>query len=1403
MIASRFRRFNPSLLVLAAIAYIPALASSPGRMPADTKLFLYLDPGRLIADAPSTWDVRQFGGWVPHQMISYLWPSGPWFWLFNRIGVPVWVAHRLWIATVMVVAGWGVLRLARTLGLAPVGAFCAAAVYQLSPYTIPYVSRTSLMLLPWAAVGWLTLLTIRSYRHGGWRGPALFALVIFTVAGVNATAFLMIVPGPVLWVLIEWGAKRLSSRQVLTTTARLGALSVAVSLWWVVMLSIQGKYGADLLSYSETLQAVSLTSTSTEVLRGLGYWLFYIRDPYAAATTAALPYQTSGRLIAAGFALLIVCCLGFILTRWRHRAYAVALVVVGVVLSVGVHPYSDPAPAMRVLRSSGLGLALRSSTRALPLFALGLGLSAGALAVAVAGRWSRLRLAAPVLVCGLAALNVPSLWAAHLVDPALRRDEHPPAAWTQAAAALDAGNTQARVLQLPGSEFGAFRWGYTVDPPLPGLTAKPLITRDLLPLGSPGVMDLLYALDNRIQAGALDTNSVAPVARFLGADTVWVTNDLAFDRFRTPRPEPFSRLIGGDVSGLGATRQFGPPQVNTPDIPMVDEQSIANPSIGTPLPDVTLRSVSDPVDPVRVATRVVVLDGSGDGIVDAASAGLLHGDEAVLYANDLTPAQLAALTSPPAGSPQNLQIVTDSNRDRDYQWRGSQDGVGMTESGGPASDGGHTDAAKQRLGVFATTSAAGQTIATLDNGLVVQATSYGEPFAFLPEARAAMAVDGDVSTSWRVGERADPRGESISVSTVADGQLRLVQPQDRSLRLMITSVDVSSGGTRQHIVLTNDSLLPAGQIVPVPSAAPVTITISSVAERPGAPPTGEAWVGFAEIGPVVGEFVRPPVTLTSGLAPASPFAIVFNRDRVKGTDRWRADPEPFLARSLDLPASLSGTMRVTLRLNSRAGDAAIDQLAGWSQAPVSNDRLAGVPGARADAAFDGDPATRWISPFYSAVGSSISTAIRPDVDISTLDITQPPSADLSTITAVAVTIGPTTRQLEVPPPDANGVSHLTFPADRGDRLTIEVIAIAARTTIDRRYGEPAQLPVAISEISGVPVERVATVPSTCRHDLLRIDGQPIGVTVDPALLLAGGAEAATLCDTGQLTLTAGAHRFASAPGRVTGIDIDLMSFSNVDAAATRPAVGPGPSATLVGKPTATHTTAQVTACPSGCWFIFGQGRNAGWSATAGGTSLGPSTQISGGFNGWWLTPSDQPRTIQINFRPQRTLDIALSISAPAVLLCLVLSLRRRTGWTAPPAATISIVDPRQTVSRRRAIIAGAVCTVSAAAFVSPAWGAAGLAVGAVIVLVRRPAVAAVAGLGAIGLAGALVVRREMVYRYGPNGGWPGSFRDLHRPVLFAVVVLAMAAFVDDDFGPRPATEHQTAQRGTGDRDGTD
>ena len=39
--------------VIAVLAYVPLLANDPGRLAADTKAYLYLDPARLLARAPT------------------------------------------------------------------------------------------------------------------------------------------------------------------------------------------------------------------------------------------------------------------------------------------------------------------------------------------------------------------------------------------------------------------------------------------------------------------------------------------------------------------------------------------------------------------------------------------------------------------------------------------------------------------------------------------------------------------------------------------------------------------------------------------------------------------------------------------------------------------------------------------------------------------------------------------------------------------------------------------------------------------------------------------------------------------------------------------------------------------------------------------------------------------------------------------------------------------------------------------------------------------------------------------------------------------------------------------------------------------------------------------------------
>ena len=184
------------LVAFALLAYVPFLLSSPGRVSADTKQYLYLDPDRLLARAAYLWDSHIGFGTVSHQIIGYLFPMGPFFWLTDHVGMPDWVAQRLWLGSISLAAALGARWLFRMLGVARGGAIAGALVYMLTPYQLAFTARISVLLLAWAGLPWLVGLAMRAVRRGGWRDPALFALVILTIGSVNASSLLFVCIGP-------------------------------------------------------------------------------------------------------------------------------------------------------------------------------------------------------------------------------------------------------------------------------------------------------------------------------------------------------------------------------------------------------------------------------------------------------------------------------------------------------------------------------------------------------------------------------------------------------------------------------------------------------------------------------------------------------------------------------------------------------------------------------------------------------------------------------------------------------------------------------------------------------------------------------------------------------------------------------------------------------------------------------------------------------------------------------------------------------------------------------------------------------------------------------------------------------------------------------------------------------
>ncbi len=1391
--------------LFAVLAYVPALIAAPGRMTADSKLYLYLDPGRLMADALGSYDPRQFAGWVPHQHISFVWPSGPWYWLFDRVGAPDWIAHRLWLGTLLLTAALGVRWCARQLGLSPLPALVAGVVYEVAPYILPYVSRTSVMLLPWAGLGWIVGLTIRATRRPGWRDPALIALVVLTVGAVNATALAMIVPAPVLWLVHAVWGRWCSWREALVVGARTALLSIGVSLWWIAALAVQGRYGADVLPYSESLADVSFTATSAEVWRGLGYWLFYIRDPYGATTTASLRYLESSLAIAIGFLLPVIALGALVWVRWAHRRFAMLLVAAGVVLAVGVHPIDDRSPLMRILTGdgeSGLALALRSSTRALPVMNLGLALALGSLVAGVAHvrwrSWWADRFVA-IGIVALVLLNVPAIWSGAFVDPALERDQDPPVAWADAAATLDATG-DGRVLMLPGTEFGAYRWGYTVDQPLPGLTERALVTRDLLPLGSPAAMDLWFAFDDRVQDGVAEAESLETIARFFAADVIWLTNDIAFDRFGLARPETVRDLVlsSPDVIDVEA---FGEPVVNVPEFAMTDPTELADDSVGAANAPVELVFLGTDSELARAYDRTVLVAGSGDGVVDLAAAGLLPDGVGVRYAAD----DVGAWPSDVG------VIVTDSNRDQARHWRSSQDTRGFTETGGPEQDVLDEVASDTRLPVFDDVDATEQTTAEQRGPVVATASAYGEPFVYTPERRAAMAVDGDPATAWIVGDHGDPIGERLRL-TFTDGsptgRLRLLQPDAPGDR-RISRISITEGaselepGTRRDVTVEHAD---DGWSSPIELDADTTVVEIEIVEVEGGEPFTPsivAGVGIAEIDlglePTL-EVVVPPAVPES-VDPEMPLGWALTRWRTDPLDPWRSDPEPMLVREITTDALRTVTVAPTVRLDARAPDAELADLFDWPA--VASSRLIGSIEHAGVATLDGDLDTTWMSDFDEAIGArlTIENVTEP---VERIVLTQPID-DISAITEVEITGGDVTERLPVVP-DENGTAVLDLAAAvPPGRLAIEVTAIDPVVTLDRRYGDPFVTPVAVGEVrfdgapSVDPIEQL-TWTGECVV-VASIDDEPVRATlsIDDPSFLDGAPLSATPC-TETIELDVGDHLVAGADGP---LQLDrLVLDDGVRSAVERTGTAPQVSVLDEHRYGGSYT---VTGCQDGCWFVYGAGYNEAWAADIAGEDAGLPALVDGGFNGWWIQPTDGEVTVEVRWAAQRTLTIAVVLTVVSILACLVLvglaHLRRRRDRAPAPKAVVAVRRRAAPLSRPAAIVGGAVWIISSFLLIGP-WGALWGAVGGAALLVtgRRllPALTAVATV--VGVGGyVVVVERSEMFR--ADGGWPDRFSSMHSFGMFAAACVVTAAVLADDASadrsvgtgtvPPPATNPST------------
>lgn len=863
------RRLIP--LGLAAGAYALAFAQRPGELVADTKIDLHVDPVGFLADAAAAWAPSGGLGQVQAgQYAGYLWPMGPFHALADLAGIAPWVAHRLWLGTLLALAAWGTVRLldallARERGAAHV---VAGALMVANPYVVTFANRTSVTLLAYALLPWLLLAVHRGLREPrGWRWPAALALLVTSLGGgVNAAVAAWVLIGPAALIAYELAVGDAPRRAASAFLARAAPLTVAASAWWLVPVAIQVTHGVDFLAFTEPAGAIWTSTSMSESLRLMGYWVGYLGVGYgptlAPSFDSAPTMLYSAPVVVASFAVPGLAIAGFAWTRrWRYGPFFAALALLA--LAIMFTGFPDGAPLRRALGYAyhrvELVQFLRTTYKAGPLLALAVACLGGAAAGAL---WARLRgraaLAAGATLAAV-ALVVGSAWplfAGRAVDAQVSFDDVP-GDWRRAAADVERNLPPAtRALVMPGQVFPFYRWGGTQDPILPALTDRPVAVRGVVPYADLRAVDMLWSTDALVQQRrALPGQLTAPI-RLMGAGHVVVGADDDLDRSGAVDPAAAAAQLrrgaglGEPDRRFGAVRRYG---------------------------------IADPQRLVRVKPLAapLVVDGSAPGLLGFAAVGgpdAFGHDRAIHYAADLSPDEIRRAARSGAEI-----AITDSNRRRVLLPSQPRQAEGATLAAG---DPVPRDAAM--LDPFGVGSHA-QTVATYDGAESIQAP-FSALFVQFPEHRPYAAFDGDPSTWWRADRHLEEEDRWIEIDFGRPVDAPYVELLPR--RDTATEVRAVEVGGRRFAVDAGWNRLP----VRLRGAERLRIEI---AELDGPPPGFARGAGaIAEVrvpGVRVRERLRPPLIATRALQGTDlrRASLSFVLERTLGNDPFgrRADRE--------------------------------------------------------------------------------------------------------------------------------------------------------------------------------------------------------------------------------------------------------------------------------------------------------------------------------------------------------------------------------------------------------------------------------------------------------------------------------------------------------------------------------
>jgi len=1271
------------LLVLAATTM--TFLQRPGLMFTDSRSDLTADPILFLSRVVDVWSQTYDLGHVQSgQFVGYLFPMAPFYAGGAAAGIPMWIVQRVWLALILVGGAIGVSRLIGALWDRHDGAarLLAGLVFTFNPYVVTQLNRGTVTLLAYAVLPWLLVAAHRGVLEPRrWRWPIAGGLLVaIGGGGVNAAVLIWVLLAPLLLVGYEVAVIGRSRRAAWSFLWRTMLCVAGLSLWWAIPVTLQSKFGADFLSFTEQPSTIWATNSVSESLRLLGYWISYFQIGFGAGRPVVPPttvYLFAPFLVAASFAVPLVA-FGALSRIWK-RPYVPFFVLLAVgactIMAVGFPP-GKPLYTLLIKAYYGIPLLqiLRTTYKAAPLLALALSCLVGAGGAELLRRASTVG-ARRAILAGLVLLPVTFGWPmfnGKAIDSQLAYKDVP-SYWRQAASDLDKQTTPGyRAMILPGQQFGVYSWGATFDPVAPAITKAPVAQRYAVRYSDAHSSQLLTAVDNLVQQRRLVPGQLDSLLKLLGVQQVLIAADGKPEASGEIDAASAVEALRGEAILQTPTKTYGP-KVLVPPAVGRGGQAIQLPAIRRYALDTNANKAPGLV---RAHSRKnsVLVSGDANAITELAAANLVPHTQAILFTGDQTARQIRNLVHNGASL-----VITDNNRRQTVLATRTTHDQGTVLS---AKDVISPDVPSYAL--FEGIGHSKQTVAVY-TGVDYVTNPEGPQLLLRPEARPYAALDGDLKTTWTPADFL-PAHRWIEVGLKKPVQVKAIRIHPhRDGLVQTTRIAMSiNGGPERDI-----KLMPGWNTVGVGDTAvsKIRIRITHTSTFGGIDLGGIDEIQIPRVG--IREWLRTPIWAAKAIAGMNlshnPIDVLLSRQTASdpyhesgayggpvptGDPQATFDAEQSIKRLVNVPTPRrfrpSGWASSAPWTPDPKFDALVGLKRGWRFA--GSPRFEGLPIHRASSAFDSSAKTAWIGEFRTGIKPWIAWNSPTPKRVSSMRLV-PDLPLYARPTVVKVTFdGLATGLIKVA---ADGTVKLPRPVRaRSVRIDVVKAAVPDGPASFRLLPAVAIREIVIPGFNAPRPRRTGTFATRCGQlSIIGNDSTVLGLVKGTVAQLDAGRPMAFQACGSQRELS-----LAGGPNAITTPAGPVMRIDHLKLASTPPRPQPKPTAASVLSPnTDSEGFAHVSFNGPG-WLVRAESMSLGWRAACGPDKnhiydLGDPRVIDGFAAGWPVGP--KCKVAKFTFTPQTTATNAYLASAGAtgvfaLILCASLLATRRRRLSGAP-----------------------------------------------------------------------------------------------------------------------------------------